>query len=63
LSLIKSDMNAKNLNKFCQFHHDHSYDNEEFHALKKDKKIDRQRLPLMVYKKGSAIQTNTKRSL
>jgi hypothetical protein len=56
-------MNAKNLNKFCQFHHDHSYDTEEFHALKKDKKIDRQRLPLIVYKKRSAIQTNTKRSL
>jgi hypothetical protein len=32
-------MNIKNLNKFFHFHHDHSNDNEECHAIKKDRKL------------------------
>ena len=45
-------MNTKNPNKLCYFYHYNSYDIKKWHALKKkkkDRKIDLQRIPPMIY--------------
>jgi len=56
---MKSDMNTRNSTKLCHFHHDHSYDTEECHALeKKDIKIDLQGIHPIMCKERNVTWNN-----
>jgi hypothetical protein len=50
---MKSNPNMWKPYKFYLIHHNNNYDTKDYYALKKDRKIDHQELPLIVCKEGN----------